>query len=136
MFTDTWATAVDSSIRHLAVVSDNVVLRSVCIINTSVRHRPSVTTSISRTKTITVTSSMSALIWHVIWLAIGSWVSAFELDPGRIVKPGMYAGGKMLNNQTIVNTALRLNDACWNTYASTAYAMVPTFVRYATSLTV
>lgn len=27
----------------------------------------------------------------------------------------------MLNNQTIVDTALRLNDACWNTYASSPY---------------
>ena len=29
-------------------------------------------------------------------------------------------GGKLLNNQTIVDIALELVDACWNTYASTA----------------
>lgn len=30
-------------------------------------------------------------------------------------------GGRLLNNQTIVDIALQLVDACWNTYASTAY---------------
>lgn len=29
-------------------------------------------------------------------------------------------GGKMLRNDTIVNYGLTLNEACWNTYASTA----------------
>lgn len=29
-------------------------------------------------------------------------------------------GGRLLNNQTIVNLALQLVDACWNTYSSTA----------------
>ena len=29
-------------------------------------------------------------------------------------------GGKLLNNDTIVDIALELIDACWNTYASTA----------------
>ena len=28
-------------------------------------------------------------------------------------------GGRLLNNQTIVDTALQLNEGCWNTYAST-----------------
>jgi mannosyl-oligosaccharide alpha-1,2-mannosidase len=34
-------------------------------------------------------------------------------------------GGQMLNNQTIVNIALQLVDACWNTYASTATGIGP-----------
>ena len=32
-----------------------------------------------------------------------------------------FPGGKLANNDTIVNLALQLNDACWNTYAGTAY---------------
>ena len=28
-------------------------------------------------------------------------------------------GGQLLNNQTIVNHGLDLNEGCWNTYAST-----------------
>ena len=34
-----------------------------------------------------------------------------------------HTGGRLLNNQTIVDKALQLNDACWNTYASTAYVL-------------
>jgi len=34
-------------------------------------------------------------------------------------------GGHMLNNQTIVDTALLLNEACWNTYASTSTGIGP-----------
>lgn len=34
-------------------------------------------------------------------------------------------GGKLFNNQTIVDYGLELIDGCWNTYASTAY--VPVF---------
>lgn len=30
-------------------------------------------------------------------------------------------GGRLLDNQTIVDIGLKLADACWNTYASTAY---------------
>ena len=29
-------------------------------------------------------------------------------------------GGRLLNNQTIVNLGLDLNEGCWNTYTSTA----------------
>ena len=31
------------------------------------------------------------------------------------------SGGKLANNDTIVNIGLELNDACWNTYAGDAY---------------
>ncbi|KAJ7367374.1 glycoside hydrolase family 47 protein [Mycena albidolilacea] len=34
-------------------------------------------------------------------------------------------GGKLLNNQTIINIALELNDGCWNTYAGTATGIGP-----------
>ena len=32
-------------------------------------------------------------------------------------------GGRLLNNQTIVDIALQLNEGCWNTYASTVYVI-------------
>jgi len=32
-------------------------------------------------------------------------------------------GGKLTNNDTLVNIGLQLTDACWNTYASTAYVL-------------
>jgi len=34
-------------------------------------------------------------------------------------------GGKLLNNDTIVNVALAFNDACWNTYSSTLTGIGP-----------
>jgi len=34
-------------------------------------------------------------------------------------------GGRLLNNQTIVDVGLQLVDACWNTYASTATGIGP-----------
>ncbi len=36
-------------------------------------------------------------------------------------------GGKLFNNNTIVNIGLQLVDACWNTYASTACVSQPVF---------
>jgi mannosyl-oligosaccharide alpha-1,2-mannosidase len=44
----------------------------------------------------------------------------------------MNIGGRLLNNDTIVQVGLDLVDACWNTYASTAY--VP-FYRSAVHMT-
>ena len=32
-----------------------------------------------------------------------------------------WSGGKLANNDTIVDIGLQLNDACWNTYAGDAY---------------
>ncbi|KAH8987904.1 glycoside hydrolase family 47 protein [Lactarius akahatsu] len=42
-------------------------------------------------------------------------------------------GGKLLNNQTIVDVALQLNDACWNTYAGDATGIGPEAFAYTTS---
>ncbi|KAF5311118.1 hypothetical protein D9619_007980 [Psilocybe cf. subviscida] len=39
-------------------------------------------------------------------------------------------GGKLLNNQTIVNTALQLVDGCWNTYAGDATGIGPEAFAY------
>ncbi|KAH9855351.1 seven-hairpin glycosidase [Lenzites betulinus] len=42
-------------------------------------------------------------------------------------------GGKMLNNNTIVNIGLQLNEGCWNTYASTATGIGPEAFGYISS---
>ncbi|KII87574.1 glycoside hydrolase family 47 protein [Plicaturopsis crispa FD-325 SS-3] len=39
-------------------------------------------------------------------------------------------GGKMLNNQTIIDIGLDLTEACWNTYASTATGIGPEVFYY------
>ncbi|KAK7681465.1 hypothetical protein QCA50_015557 [Cerrena zonata] len=39
-------------------------------------------------------------------------------------------GGRLLNNQTIVDKGLELNDACWNTYASTTTGIGPEIFGY------
>jgi len=39
-------------------------------------------------------------------------------------------GGKLLNNQTIVDYGLKLVDACWNTYATTATGIGPEVFAY------
>ncbi|KAG6819563.1 hypothetical protein H0H93_010728 [Arthromyces matolae] len=42
-------------------------------------------------------------------------------------------GGKLLNNDTIVNYGLQLADACWNTYASTLTGIGPEAFAYISS---
>ncbi|KAH9051084.1 glycoside hydrolase family 47 protein [Lactarius vividus] len=42
-------------------------------------------------------------------------------------------GGKLFNNQTIVDLALQLNDACWNTYAGDATGIGPEAFAYTSS---
>ncbi|KAI0032457.1 glycoside hydrolase family 47 protein [Vararia minispora EC-137] len=42
-------------------------------------------------------------------------------------------GGRLLNNETIVNIGLRLNDGCWNTYSSTATGIGPDGFAFASA---
>ncbi|KAI0346608.1 glycoside hydrolase family 47 protein [Trametopsis cervina] len=94
IFADTWATAVDSSIRTLAVTStvgDHLYLAD----------------QDDSGNIVNVGS-------HLACFMAGNWIM----------------GGRLLNNQTIVNTALKLNDACWNTYASTATGIGPEAFAY------
>jgi len=51
-------------------------------------------------------------------LHIGSHLACFF--PGNWL-----LGGKLLKNQTIIDLALKLNDGCWNTYASTQTGIGP-----------
>ncbi|KAH8101109.1 glycoside hydrolase family 47 protein [Cristinia sonorae] len=83
LFADTWATAVDTSMRVLArtsTVGNHLYLADQDDDGT-IRHISS----------------------HLACFHAGNWLF----------------GGKLMNNQSIVDFGLRLADACWNTYAST-----------------
>ncbi|OBZ67538.1 putative mannosyl-oligosaccharide alpha-1,2-mannosidase 1B [Grifola frondosa] len=97
LFADTWATAVDSSIRILArtsTVGDHLYLAD-----------------LDDTGTIVHIGS------HLECYFAGNWL----------------LGGKLLKNETIINFALQANDACWNTYASTATGIGPEAFGYFSS---
>lgn len=60
---------------------------------------------------------------HLACFYGGNWLYG-EYEAGTQECPSknwFSTGGRLLNNQTIVNIGLQLVDACWNTYASTAY---------------
>ncbi|CAK5261853.1 unnamed protein product [Mycena citricolor] len=53
-------------------------------------------------------------------------LESLGLFPCRELAAGFhYTGGRLLNNQTIVDIALELNEGCWNSYASTATGIGP-----------
>ncbi|THH11407.1 hypothetical protein EW146_g8052 [Bondarzewia mesenterica] len=79
-FTNTWLTAVDSSIKTLLKASDFDDNRQIRFVGS-----------------------------HLACFYAGNWLM----------------GGKLTNNATIVNIALTLNDACWNTYAGDATGIGP-----------
>ncbi|KAH9026209.1 glycoside hydrolase family 47 protein [Lactarius pseudohatsudake] len=58
---------------------------------------------------------------------VGSHIACFHAGNWML-------GGKLLNNQTIVDLALELNDGCWNTYAGDATGIGPEAFSYATGL--
>ncbi|KAH9164862.1 seven-hairpin glycosidase [Lactarius sanguifluus] len=77
---------------------------------------------------------------------VGDHVYLADIDDDGSVRPvgshlacfhagNWMLGGKLLNNQTIVDLALQLNDACWNTYAGDATGIGPEAFAYATGLT-
>ncbi|KAF9049289.1 seven-hairpin glycosidase [Hymenopellis radicata] len=97
VFADTWATAVDSTIKILfrtSTVGDHLYTGDTDS-SKRVRHVGS----------------------HLACFTGGNWM----------------LGGKMLRNDTIVNYGLALNDACWNTYASTATGIGPEAFAYISS---
>ncbi|TBU25617.1 glycoside hydrolase family 47 protein [Dichomitus squalens] len=94
IFADSWATAVDSSIRTLlrkSTVGNWTYLADLDDSGT-IRHIGS----------------------HLACFMAGNWIM----------------GGQLLNNQTIVNHGLDLNEGCWNTYASTATGIGPEAFGY------
>ncbi|KIK58077.1 glycoside hydrolase family 47 protein [Collybiopsis luxurians FD-317 M1] len=66
---------------------------------------------------------------------VGNHTYLADWDSGEVLLEGSHLacfapgnwilGGKLLNNDTIVNIGLQLADACWNTYASTATGIGP-----------
>ncbi|KAI0942114.1 hypothetical protein AcW1_009570 [Taiwanofungus camphoratus] len=74
---------------------------------------------------------------------VDGWQYLADWDNGTIIHIGSHLecfhagnwllGGKLLNNETIVNFALGLMDACWNTYASTATGIGPEAFGYFSS---
>ncbi|KAL4254782.1 alpha-1,2-Mannosidase [Abortiporus biennis] len=97
IFADTWATAVDSSLKFLTRTSTvgNHLYLADRDDNGNIVHVGS----------------------HLACFHAGNWL----------------LGGKMLNNNTIIQTALELADACWNTYASTLTGIGPEAFAYFSS---
>ncbi|KIM65092.1 glycoside hydrolase family 47 protein [Scleroderma citrinum Foug A] len=66
---------------------------------------------------------------------VGNWLYLADYDGSQVRHVGSHLacfyggnwilGGKMTNNEDIVNIGLSLTDACWNTYASTATGIGP-----------
>jgi hypothetical protein len=61
---------------------------------------------------------MSVHILLASMAGIGCSVSFFLLEM-RTNSQFDFLGGKLLNDQRIIDIALELVDSCWNTYAST-----------------
>ena len=76
-------------------------------------------------------SSTLARIWLASTVEIGCLVRSFFCLRAT-EKACFHSGGQLLNNDTIVNIALELVDACWNTYASTAYVFPPPYHHHLT----
>ncbi|KAJ7485373.1 seven-hairpin glycosidase [Mycena latifolia] len=94
IFMNTWATAVDSSIKTLlknSTVGNHLYLADFDS-SSRIRHVGS----------------------HLACFHAGNWL----------------LGGKLLENQTIIDIALELNEGCWNTYASTATGIGPEAFAY------
>jgi len=102
LFADTWATAVDSSIKNL--------------LRTSTKGRHVYLADFDSSRQIRHVGS------HLACFYGGNWLYG-EYEGGNtrefLLKKWFSPGGRLLNNQTIVNIGLQLVDACWNTYAST-----------------
>jgi len=97
LFSDTWRTAVDSSIKTL--------------LKKSTVGNYSYLADYDNEKKIRHVGSHLACFYGGNWLL----------------------GGKLLNNDTIVNIGLNLTDACWNTYASTATGIGPEIFAFSSA---
>lgn len=131
VFADTWKTAVDSSIKTLLKV------RNACFYNPSSVIIPLIPSDYGLL--IDFDSGKPCLSRWFRWRGAHpscrisfSLFQRWKLDIWFVYPPSSYlvgmayavlwnTGGKVLNNQTIVNIGLELVDACWNTYAGTAY---------------
>ncbi|KAF9225798.1 glycoside hydrolase family 47 protein [Gyrodon lividus] len=75
---------------------------------------------------------------------VGDWLYLADYDDNKMIRHvgshlacfhggNWILGGKLTNNDTLVNIGLELTDACWNTYASTATGLGPEGFAYASS---
>lgn len=78
----------------------------------------------------------SSIKWLLKVSTVGDWTYLADFQDDRQIRHigshlacfhggNWILGGKLLNNQTIVDIGLKLVDACWNTYASTATKIGP-----------
>ncbi|KZT65305.1 glycoside hydrolase family 47 protein [Daedalea quercina L-15889] len=89
-------------------------------------------------------SAVDSSIWNLARSStVEDWQYMADWDDGTIIHIGSHLecfhagnwmlGGKLLNNETIVNWGLALMEACWNTYASTATGIGPEVFGYFSS---
>jgi len=75
---------------------------------------------------------------------VGNWLYLADYDDDKNIRHvgshlacfyggNWILGGKLANNDTMVNIGLQLTDACWNTYASTATGIGPEAFAYASN---
>ncbi|KIJ11859.1 glycoside hydrolase family 47 protein [Paxillus involutus ATCC 200175] len=75
---------------------------------------------------------------------VDNWVYLADYDDDKLIRHvgshlacfyggNWILGGKLANNDTLVNIGLQLTDACWNTYASTATGIGPEAFAYISS---
>ncbi|KAF8837975.1 glycoside hydrolase family 47 protein [Paxillus ammoniavirescens] len=75
---------------------------------------------------------------------VGDWLYLADYDENKAIRHvgshlacfyggNWILGGKLTNNDTLVNIGLQLTDACWNTYASTATGIGPEEFAYISS---
>jgi len=84
------------------------------------RNRQSETISTWQTETMMGRLCIFPRTLHASMVETGFWVRLLSiLDYIWPAQCLLSLGGKLLNNDTIVNIALDLVEACWNTYAST-----------------
>ncbi|KAH9917187.1 glycoside hydrolase [Fomitopsis serialis] len=89
-------------------------------------------------------SAVDSSIWNLARSStVDDWQYLADWDNGTIIHIGSHLecfhagnwmlGGKLLNNETIVNYGLALMEACWNTYASTTTGIGPEVFGYFSS---
>ncbi|KIK94004.1 glycoside hydrolase family 47 protein [Paxillus rubicundulus Ve08.2h10] len=75
---------------------------------------------------------------------VGDWLYLADYDENKAIRHvgshlacfyggNWILGGKLTNNDTLVNIGLQLTDACWNTYASTTTGIGPEEFAYISS---
>jgi len=91
-----------------------------------------------------VTAVNSSIKTLIETSTVGNHVYLADLDDQRLIRHvgshlacftagNWLLGGKLTNNDAVVQMALRLNDGCWNTYASDATGIGPELFAFTSS---